>query len=163
MGLIYLLTGCNQDHSNTTDTSHSDSSHNVHITIDSISNKKQTLRIDTFSKSPETDSCSCLFSVDSALSTSKQYIFAYDLAVTAYMKINGVMTKFTQTEYTGAGENTLIYFSGGDYKMILESANSKEVEKEKTVQTGSIRVTDKEENAFITTYYGVCGCFKKPK
>ena len=158
---VNLITSCKQDHSSDTGQALTDSSHNVHITIDSLSNKKETLRIDTFSKSPETDSCSCLFSVDSALSIGKQYIFAYDLAVTAYMKINGVMTKFNQTEFTDAGKNTLTYFSNGQYQMILESANVKEAGKEKTIQTGSIRVTDKEGNAFITTYYGICGCFKK--
>lgn len=158
-----LVTSCKQ--TTTTDTKihqHPDSSHRVLVSFDTVPQKK-TLRIDTFSKSPETDSCSCLFSVDSALSKSKQYIFAYDLSLTAYMKINGAMIKFTQTEFTGAGENTLIYFSNGEYQMILESANSKEAGKEKTIQTGSIRVTDKEGNAFITTFYGICGCFKKMK
>lgn len=160
---VILTPGCKQTATtNTTDSQQHDSTHNVLVSFDTTSQKK-TLRIDTFSKSPETDSCSCLFSVDSALSINKQYIFAYDLAVTAFMKINGVMTKFTQTEYTSAGENTLIYFSSGEYQMILESANSTEKGKEKTIQTGSIRVTDKENNAFITTYYGLCGCFKKPK
>lgn len=159
-----LLGSCKQANKNSkeTATNGTDSINTVFVSMDTISNKK-TLRIDTFSKSPETDSCSCLFSVDSSLLISKHYIFAYDLAVTAFMKINGVMTKFTQTEYTSAGDNTLIYFSSGAYQMILEAANSTEAGKEKTIQSGSIRVTDKENNAFITTYYGVCGCFKKPK
>ena len=161
---LILVAGCKQTTpADANKSQHIDSTHNVLVSVDSISNKKQDIHIDTFSKSPETDSCSCLFAIDSALNLSKQYIFAYDLSMIAYMKVNGVMTKFTQTEYTGAGENTLIYFNSAKYKLILESADSKEIGKEKTIQTGSIRVTDKEGNAFITTFYGICGCFKKMK
>ena len=156
---LIVTTGCKQI--TTTDVNNNtkgDSIQNVLVSIDTA--QKKTLHIDSFSQSPETDSCSCLFSVDSALYTSKQYIFAYDLSLTSFMKINGEMIKFNQTEYTGAGKNSLIYFSGGEYQLILESANSQEAGKEKTIQTGSIRVMDKQGNAFITTYYGICGCFK---
>jgi len=157
-----LFVCCNQHDSPTSVGVHPDSSHTVLVSMDSA-NKKQSIHIDKFSKSPETDTCSCLYAVDSASFIKKEYIFAYDLSLTAYMKINDEMVKFKQTEFSTSGENTMTYFSSERYKMILETGNVREVGKEQTIQTGSLRVMDNNGNAEIIVFYGMCGCFKKNK
>lgn len=161
---LLLLAGCKQNNtSSSNDTSIRTDSNAIQVTVDSIQ-KKQSIQIDRFSKAPETDTCSCLYAVDSASFTKKEYIFAYDLALTAYMKINDEMVTFKQTEFTNSGEkNSLTYFSSARYKMILESGNAREIGKEKTIQTGSIRVMDNKGNAEIIVFYGMCGCFKKSR
>jgi hypothetical protein len=149
-----ILFSCKQEKTNT----------ETAPTIETVdSTKKQTVTIGTFNTSPETDTCSCLYAVDSVSFLKKEYIFAYDLALTAYMKINGEWIKFRQTEFSDSGENTLTNFNSERYKMILESGNVKEAGKEQTIQTGSIRVMDDKGNAEIIVYYGMCGCYKKSK
>lgn len=119
---------------------------------------KQILTMDSFSVSPETDSCSCFFSTDSIAYQQQQYRFAYDLETTAYMKINGVMTKFNQIEYGVSGDNSVTIFQSDLYKMYLELKDVQEKGKETTLQSGSIRVMDNQGNMALTPFYGECGC-----
>lgn len=123
--------------------------------------KRQAILIDGFTVSPETDSCACFFSVDSSAYSSQHYIFAYDLSTIAYMKIDGAMTKFKQTEYAVIGAGSLTTFEGNDLKVFLELKDVKKTGEEATLQWGSIRVMDKYGNAVITPFFGACLC-KRP-
>jgi hypothetical protein len=148
--LFTLLSACKQN--NSTETSS--------VSNDSLKNK-QSLHIDTFSTSPEVDNCSCFFSTDSTTYQQQAYICAYDLSTIAFMKINGVMTKFTQTEYNGVGNGSVTKFKSELYELLLETSDTKEINTVSTAQSGSIRVTNAEGATVITTFYGQCGC-KKP-
>jgi hypothetical protein len=149
--LAIFLFACKQNSSTETPSST--------IVVDSV--KKQPLHIDTFSTSPEVDSCSCFFSTDSSAYQSQAYVCAYDLSTVAFMKLNGVMIKFAQTEYNGVGNGSVTKFKSDLYELLLETRDTKEINAASTVQLGSIRVTNKEELTVIIPFYGQCGC-KKP-
>jgi hypothetical protein len=122
--------------------------------IDSL--KKKPLHIHTFSVSPEMNDCSCFFAADSVANQEEAYILAYDLTV-AFMKINGVMIKFNQTEYAVVGDGSVTKFKNNDYELLLETGDVKAVNAS-TLQSGSIRLTRKDGTVVITPFYGWCGC-----
>lgn len=122
---------------------------------------QRPITIESFSVSPETDSCSCLFSIDSATFKKSAYVLAYDLETIAFMKLNGHLVKFRQTEYFGAGNNSVTTFESDPYTLYLEIKDVNEIGKEATLISGSIRVMDKG-NVALTTFYGECSC-KNPK
>jgi hypothetical protein len=123
--------------------------------------KKQTLSLDTFSNFPEVNNCSCFFSADSTAYQKQTYLLAYDLATTAFMKINGVMIKFTQTEYAVVDKSSVTKFKSDEYELLLETGDVRELNTTSTVQSGSIRVTNMDGVVVIIPFYGQCGC-KKP-
>ena len=75
------------------------------IQQDTISNivqsaEKQTITIETFSTfPPEIDGCSCCFSNNATEFKKGEYIYMNDFAQISFMKINGVQTKFTLTDF----------------------------------------------------------------
>jgi hypothetical protein len=119
--------------------------------------KKIPIHIDTFSVSREMDDCSCFFAPDSIADQEDTYILAYDLSTVAFMKINGVMIKFNQTEYAVVGDGSVTKFKSDDYELLLETGDVKE-ENMATLQSGSIRVTHKDGTTAVTPFYGWCGC-----
>lgn len=122
------------------------------------STTKQTIAIDTFSfrdlPTVSLKNCFCNFSVDSISHQQHATIFVYDLSTIAFMKINGVIVKFTQTEYSTTGTT----FKSDNYELLLETTIAKAIGKEITQQSGTMRLRDKNGNAVITMYYGECGC-----
>jgi hypothetical protein len=147
--IILLAAACKQNDSNDLSTS---------ITIDSI--KKETIYIDTFLTSPEVSTCTCFFSTDSSAYHQQAYICAYDLSTVAFMKINGVMTKFNQTEFNGVGNGSVTKFKSEKYELMLETGDVKEINSAATLQSGSIRVTNTSGVTVIIPFYGQCGCKK---
>jgi hypothetical protein len=145
--LFILLFSCKQNNSTETPLS---------TVVDSV--KKQPLHIDTFTTSPEVDSCSCFFATDSSAYQSQAYVCAYDLSTLAFMKINGIMTQFTQTEYNGVGNGSVTKFKSDLYELLLETRDAKEFNAASTIQSGSMRVTNKEGLTVIIPFYGLCGC-----
>ncbi|HSH66050.1 MAG TPA: hypothetical protein VLB84_09680, partial [Bacteroidia bacterium] len=79
----------------------------IKMRSDSTHSQKKIIFINTFTSSPETDSCACFFSTDSTSYHNQSYIFAYNLSTLAYMKINGEMITFKQTEYIIMGKNSV--------------------------------------------------------
>ena len=86
-GMLTFLFVCGQSSSNKSVTQ-----------TDKIKPDEEVLTIDTFSTfPPEIDGCSCYFSNDSTEFNKREYIYMNDFAQTSFLKINGVLTKFTQT------------------------------------------------------------------
>ena len=125
-----------------------------------IKSEGQALTIDTFSSfPPEIDGCSCYFSNDSAEFINHEYIYMNDFAQTSFLKINGVLTKFTQTDYKEVSKTTTIVKAKSDkYEMTIEVIDGKQSGDETSLKSGTIKLTDKNGKTIIKTFYGECGC-----
>ena len=126
----------------------------------SIQPDKQTLYIDTFSTfPPEIDGCSCYFSNDSTEFKKGEYIYMNDYAQTSFLKINGVITKFTQTDFKEIDSlNVKAKYKSDHYEMTIESKDGIQNGDETWLKTGTIKLTDKKGKTIIKTFYGECGC-----
>lgn len=123
-------------------------------------NDNKSISIDTFSDfPPEIDGCSCYFSNDSTDFNNKKYIYVNDFAQTSFLKINGVMIKFTQTEYKKNDEENVQakYISDG-FEMTIEVKDGIQNGDETSLKTGTITLTDKTGKTITKTFYGECGC-----
>jgi hypothetical protein len=116
------------------------------------------ITIGTFSETPpEITGLSCKFSVDAAGLKTRKYIYMNDCGKTAFMKINGVLTKFTNPEFRQYDETTSLAKSKSDqYEMILQVKTGPGTES--LPKSGTITVSDKKGREVTTKYYGACGC-----
>jgi len=120
----------------------------------------QVMTIDTFSTfPPEIDGCSCYFSNDSTEFKKSEYIYMNDYAQTSFLKINGVLTKFTQTDSKEIDSlNVIAKYKGDNYEMTIESKDGIQNGDETWLKTGTIKLTDKKGKTITKTFYGECGC-----
>ncbi len=126
----------------------------------SIKPNELTLSIDTFSTfPPEIDGCSCYFSNDSTELKKGEYIYMNDYAETSWLKINGVLTKFTQTDFKEVDSlNVKAKYKSDHYEMTIESKVGIQNGDETWLKTGIIKLTNKKGESITKTFYGECGC-----
>jgi len=126
----------------------------------SIKPDELTLSIDTFSTfPPEIDGCSCYFSNDSTEFKKGEYIYMNDYAQTSFLKINGVLTKFTQTDFKEVDSlNVKAKYKSDHYEMTIESKDGIQNGDETWLKTGTIKLTNKKGETVTKTFYGECGC-----
>ena len=119
-----------------------------------------TLSIDTVSDfPPEISGCSCYFSNDSIEFKKEIYIYMNDFAQTSFLKINGKLTKFIQTEFKEITEiKTISIAKSSDYEITVEINNGTKYGYETSIHSGSIKLTDKKGNTITREFYGLCGC-----
>jgi hypothetical protein len=122
--------------------------------------RQQTLSVDTFSTSPpEIDGCSCHFSSDSVTYEQGEYIFMDDYDRTAFLKINGVITKFSRIEFNPADSvNGTSLYENERFKLMIESKAGRPVGDEAWVVKGTIRLLSTDGKNASKKFYGVCGC-----
>ncbi|MGL5015830.1 MAG: hypothetical protein ACRC6V_16345 [Bacteroidales bacterium] len=118
------------------------------------------MTIDTFSTfPPEIDGCSCYFSNDSLEFNNGEYIYMNDYGETSFMKINGVLTKFTQTEFKVIDSlNIKAKYKSDNYEMTIESQNSIQNGDETWLKSGTINLTNDKGEMITKRFYGECGC-----
>lgn len=118
------------------------------------------LTIDTFSTyPPEIDGCSCYFSNDSMEFKKGEYIYINDYAQTSFLKINGVLTKFTQTDFKQVDSLTVkVKYLSDNYEMTVISIDGIQNGDETWLKSGTIKVTDKSGKSITKAFYGECGC-----
>ena len=145
---LSFLFACKQSNSNENDTPVANEISDDPLTIDSFS---------TFP--PEIEGCSCYFSNDSTAFKKGKYIYINDYAQTSFLKINGVLTKFTQTEFKEVDKSTTIAKAKSDkYEMTIEVIHGKQSDEETSLQTGTIKLISKKGKSIIKAFYGECGC-----
>ena len=146
--LIFLF-ACRQNSSNKSVTQ-----------TDNIKLDEELLTIDTFSTfPPEIDGCSCYFSNNSTEFNKSEYIYMNDFAQTSFLKINGVLTKFTQTDFKEVSKTTTLAKAKSDkYEMTIEVIDGKQSGDETSLKSGTIKLTDKNGETITKTFYGECGC-----
>lgn len=127
---------------------------------DNSSIEDQVMTIDTFSTfPPEIDGCSCYFSNDSLEFNNGEYIYMNDYGETSFMKINGVLTKFTQTEFKVIDSlNIKAKYKSDNYEMTIESQNSIQNGDETWLKSGTINLTNDKGEIITKRFYGECGC-----
>ena len=121
---------------------------------------EQTLTIDTFSTfPPEIDGCSCYFSNDSTEFKKGEYIYVNDYAQTSFLKINGVLTKFTQTDFKKIDSISVkAKYKSDNYEMTIESKDGIQNGEETWLKTGIIKLTNKKGKTVTKKFFGECGC-----
>jgi hypothetical protein len=127
---------------------------------ENIKSDDQALTIDTFSTfPPEIDGCSCYFSNDSTEFKKREYIYMNDYAQTSFLKVNGVLTKFTQADFKEIDSlNIIAIYKSDSYEMTIESKDGIQNGDETWLKTGTIKLTDKNGKTITKTFYGECGC-----
>lgn len=121
---------------------------------------ESVLKLNTFSTfPPEIEGCSCYFSNDSLEFKEGNYIYMNDYGTTSFLKINGVLTRFNQTDYK-VGDDKIKYIEGNSekYKFELEIIDVEKNGDETSLKKGTIILFDKKGNKIIKTFYGECGC-----
>lgn len=121
---------------------------------------QQTLTIDTFSNfPPEIDGCSCYFSNDSTEFKKGEFIYVNDYAQTSFLKINGILTKFIQTDFKEIDSSHIIVkYKSDNYEMTIESKDGIQSGDETWQKKGTIKLTNKKGEVVEKTFYGECGC-----
>lgn len=127
---------------------------------DNIKPEEEVFTIDTFSTfPPEIDGCSCYFSNDSLEFNKSEYIYLNDFAQTSFIKINGVLTKFTQTDIIEVSKTSTVAKAKSDkYEMTIEFSNDKQSGDETSLKSGAIKLTNKNGKTITKIFYGECGC-----
>ena len=135
------------------------------IQQDTISNivqsaEKQTITIETFSTfPPEIDGCSCCFSNNATEFKKGEYIYMNDFAQISFMKINGVLTKFTLTDFQNIDSlNIKAKYKSDNYELIIETKDENQKDSETTIKFGTIKLTNKKGAIVSRRFYGECGC-----
>lgn len=152
MSAVVLCCSCGQ--SNTGKTAAMDSTTKVKT------EETAAITIDTFSTfPPEIDGCSCYFSADSAAFNQKSYLYVSDFDKISFVKINGVLTKFQQTETRKISETKSVVNARSDsYELTIEITEGKQSGDETSLKTGVLTIKDKTGKTFTKTFYGECGC-----
>ena len=82
-----------------------------------------------------------------------------DYAQISFLKINGILTKFTQTDFKKIDDNsTEARAVSGDYELIIKVKAGEQNGNETWLKSGVIILTDKKGNKITKTFYGECGC-----
>jgi hypothetical protein len=123
-------------------------------------NADQVLTVETFSTfPPEINGCSCYFSNDSIEFKKGEYIYVNDYAETSFLKINGILTKFTLTDFKKIdATKTIAKAKNDNYEMTIEVSEEIRNGDETWLKTGTIKLTDKNGETVTKVFYGECGC-----
>jgi catabolite regulation protein CreA len=118
------------------------------------------IRIDTFSTFPsEIDGCSCYFAADSVGFADNLFIYMNDFAETSFMKINGEMIKFKQTEFTVIDSSHHVTKAKSDkFQLEIETENGRETGDETSRETGTIKLSNLKGKTVTRKFFGECGC-----
>ena len=136
-----------------------DSNNNV-TQVDNTTIDNQVLTIDTFATfPPEIDGCSCYFANDSTEFKKGEYIYMNDFAQTSFLKINGLLTKFTQIDFKDIDSlNVKAKYKSDNFEMSIEVKDGPQNGDETMLKTGTIKLTHKNGQTITRTFYGECGC-----
>lgn len=82
-----------------------------------------------------------------------------DYGQTSFIKINGVLTKFIQTEFNEIDSlHKKVKYKSDNYKMTVEYKDRLQNGYETWINTGIIKLKDKEGKTITKSFYGECGC-----
>ena len=118
------------------------------------------IKLDEFSDfPPEIDGCACTYAKDSVDLSSEKYIYVSNHAKIAFLKINGVLTKFTLTAEKRINSTDFIKkYISTNYKLIILIKAGRQTGDESWLNTGLIKIFDKNGKTISQTFYGECGC-----
>jgi hypothetical protein len=164
---VLLFTACNQKKQDTTSDVDSTSETSVlkKETIPEKTIEEPTFSIDIFSEFPaEIDGCSCYFSKNETdFKARKKYSYVDNYEKTAFVKIDGTLIKFVQTnsemitethyKNTYKSENT-----SQPYTLETDTERENQNGDETFLYTGTLKVTNQEGKSVSESFIGECGC-----
>jgi len=118
------------------------------------------LFISSFSEVPEDiDDCICSFSNDSIDFKVGKLIYLNNNWSTSFVKVNGVMTRFTEINHQETDSlHTISTYDNPNYELILKVESKGKNGNEPSRKTGTLRLTDNDGKTIEKTFYGECGC-----
>ncbi|WP_338789864.1 hypothetical protein [Bernardetia sp. MNP-M8] len=164
---ILLFTACNSKKETTT--SDVDSTTETSILREEIIEEEiveePAFSIDTFSDfPPEIDGCSCYFSKNEAdFKGGKKYSYMDNYEKIAFVKIDGVLVKFVQTNsemVTETHYKNTYKSENATHNYTLETETERESQNgdETFLYTGTLKVTNQEGKSVKESFIGECGC-----
>lgn len=115
--------------------------------------------IETFSDfPPEIIGCSCYYSNDSTEFKNGEYIYMDDFSQISFLKINGVLTRFTQTELKVNEASTIAKAKSDQFELTIEIKDGPQSGYETSIKTGTIKLIDQKGHTVTKKFYGECGC-----
>jgi hypothetical protein len=120
----------------------------------------ESLIVDTFSTFPtEIDGCSCYFSNDSVEFRKGTFIYVNDYGQTSFLKINGILIKFTQIDYKEIDKtHSIVKAKNEKYEMTIEIIDGIQNGDETWLKTGTVTLSARNGKTITKTFYGECGC-----
>lgn len=127
------------------------------IIISTASDK--TISIDPITKfPPEIDGCASYYAASKKDFEEKKYLYVDNRGDLAYVKINGVLTKFTRNSPDTSGKRTSKQvWENKDYELTIILKNLKQID-EVTEQEGVMILKPKKGAPVVKKLIGECGC-----
>ena len=122
--------------------------------------KQKGVEINTFSEfPPEIEGCACYFAADSAEWEKGNYIFMNNYVDVAYLKINGELVRFSQTQLSQQDDGSFAATGKSDnYTFEIRMKEGSKNGDETTLNSGTIFLKDRLGNIIELPFYGECGC-----
>lgn len=119
----------------------------------------KTLTLDVFSQfPPEIDGCACYFSEGEEAFSRNAWLYADDYVNTAFLSINGEMTRFSLTDSATPSETrTVKTFRHDAYELTLDITQVGQLD-ETWQQKGKLVLKAKDGTEISRDIYGECGC-----
>jgi hypothetical protein len=116
--------------------------------------------LDSFTEFPsEVMGCSCYFGLDSASFAQGQYEFVSDFGETAFVSINGEMTKFTRISREEVDSvTTKSRYENLDFWLTIQLIDGRALDYEVSRMTGKMTLGNKSGKEISVDLFGVCGC-----
>ncbi|WP_375563119.1 hypothetical protein ACE193_11485 [Bernardetia sp. OM2101] len=163
-----LFTACNSKKQETT--SNVDSTTKTSVLEKEIVQEEEIIEkpafsIDVFSDfPPEIDGCSCYFSKNEAdFKEGSKYSYMDNYEKTAFVKIDGILVKFMQTNsemITETHYKSTYKSENAAQNYTLETDTERESQNgdETFLYTGTLKVTNQEGKSVSESFIGECGC-----
>lgn len=116
--------------------------------------------LDSFTEFPEeVRGCSCYFGLDSAAFAQGHYEFVSDFGETAFVSINGEMTKFARISHEEVDSvTTKSRYGHADFWLSVELKDGPALDYELSRKTGKLTLGNKNGKEIGVDLFGVCGC-----
>lgn len=107
----------------------------------------------------EIDGCSVIYSTDEQHFDQRRLIYMNNYDSVSFMKIEGVLIRFTLTSSESPDSETrVLHFSGGDYELIVEEKDGGRTGDEVWANYGQLTLTDRAGKTTIIHFVGESGC-----
>lgn len=113
--------------------------------------------LQTFSMPPEVQGCSCYFAKNKEDFERGEYIYVDDYGNTAYIKLNGKVTKIPMEEGDFDPSNFSKTIENENLTLTIKGRKLKAIDETMTFQ-GELTLEKKDGSKSVTYIYGECGC-----
>ncbi len=106
---------------------------------------------------PEIDGCACYFSTTPTAFKNGKYVYATNYRDTAFLKLNGVITKFILKKAEGPDDKTNLIWKNDNYTLLVETIQQSQID-ETWQQTGKMVLKSEDKILLEREIIGECGC-----